>query len=94
MDEKVVFMIADLAKLKLSEEEAKVLPKQFMNIVSFIESLKEVNTESIIPFYQLIQEETPYREDIPTTKPFTNEDALRNAPKSEGGFFVVPRVVG
>lgn len=94
MDEKVVFMIADLARLKLSEEEAKVLPKQFMNIVSFIENLKEVNTESITPFYQLIQEETPYREDIPTTKSLANEDALKNAPKSEGGFFIVPRVVG
>lgn len=93
MDEKIVFTVADLAKLKLSQEEVEVLPKQFMNIVSFIENLKEVDTQDVPPFYELIQEETPYREDIPIVS-LTNEDALKNAPQNDGGFFVVPRVVG
>lgn len=93
MDEKIVFTVADLAKLKLSQEEVEILPKQFMNIVSFIENLKEVDTQDVPPFYELIQEETPYREDIPIVS-LTNEDALKNAPQNDGGFFVVPRVVG
>lgn len=93
MDEKIVFTVADLAKLKLSQEEVEILPKQFMNIVSFIENLKEVDTQDVPPFYELIQEETPYREDIPIVS-LTNEDALKNVPQNDGGFFVVPRVVG
>lgn len=93
MEQNVVFTVANLAKLKLSEEEAKIFPKQFANIVSFIENLKEVDTQDVPPFYQLIHEETPYREDTPAGS-ISNDDALRNAPLAEGGFFVVPRVVG
>ncbi|MEZ0323069.1 MAG: Asp-tRNA(Asn)/Glu-tRNA(Gln) amidotransferase subunit GatC [Hydrogenothermaceae bacterium] len=93
MDEKIVFTVANLAKLKLSEEEAEVLPKQFMDIVGFIENLKEVNTENVPPFYELMMEETPYREDI-VTKSISNEDVVKNAPQSEGGFFVVPKIIG
>ncbi|MEJ5172610.1 MAG: Asp-tRNA(Asn)/Glu-tRNA(Gln) amidotransferase subunit GatC [Hydrogenothermaceae bacterium] len=93
MDEKIVFTVANLAKLKLSKEEAEVLPKQFMDIVGFIENLREVNTDDIPPFYELIVEETPYREDV-VIQSLSNEEALKNAPQSEGGFFVVPRVVG
>lgn len=93
MEEKIVFTVAVLAKLKLSEEEVKIFPKQFSDIVSFIENLKEVNTVYVLPFYELIHEETPYREDIPQGSS-SNEDAVKNAPLSEGGFFVVPRVVG
>lgn len=93
MEEKIVFTVANLARLRLSEEEAKIFPNQFADIVSFIENLREVNTEDVPPFYELIQEETPYRDDIPKNS-LTNEEALINAPQSEGGFFVVPRVVG
>lgn len=93
MEEKAVFTVANLARLELSEEEAKVFPKQFSDIVSFIENLKEVDTKDTPPFYQLMQEETPYRDDVPSGS-ISNEDALKNAPHQEGGFFVVPRVVG
>lgn len=93
MEEKVVFTVANLARLRLSEEESTVFPKQFANIVSFIESLKEVDTQNVPPFYELIQEESHYRDDTPIGS-ITNDEALRNAPQAEGGFFVVPRVVG
>lgn len=93
MEEKIVFTVANLARLKLSEEEANIFPKQFASIVSFIENLREVDTQDVPPFYELIQEETPYRDDTPAGS-ISNDDALRNAPQAEGGFFVVPRVVG
>lgn len=93
MEEKVVFEVANLARLKLSQEEASIFPKQFSDIVNFIENLKEVDTENVEPFYQLIIEETPYRDDVPSDS-ISNQEAIKNAPNSEGGFFVVPRVVG
>lgn len=93
MEEKVVFTVANLARLKLSEEETRLLPKQFMDIVGFIENLREVDTQQVPPFYELIIEETPYRDDLPVAS-LDNQEALMNAPMSEGGFFLVPRVVG
>jgi len=34
-----------------------------------------------------------FREDIPVSNPEIIEDILKHAPKSEGGFFVVPKII-
>jgi aspartyl-tRNA(Asn)/glutamyl-tRNA(Gln) amidotransferase subunit C len=93
IDRETVLKVAQLSKLKLKEEEVDLFSKQFNDIISFVEVLKEVNTEGITPFYELNLEESSYREDTPSQS-LTNEDALSNSPQNEGGFFIVPRVVG
>lgn len=93
IDREEVLKVAQLSKLKLNEEEIEIFSKQFNDIISFIETLKEVDTEGVLPFYELNIEESQHREDIPTGS-LTNEEALLNGPEKEGGFFIVPRVVG
>jgi len=88
-----VIAIAKLAKLSLKQEEIELFSKQFADIVSFIEKLNEVDTGDIKPFYELTTTESFMREDIPHIS-LSNEEALKNAPDKEGGFFKVPRIVG
>ncbi|MBK3333247.1 Asp-tRNA(Asn)/Glu-tRNA(Gln) amidotransferase subunit GatC [Persephonella atlantica] len=92
IDRETVLKVAQLSKLKLKEEEVKLFSKQLSDILGFIEKLEELDTENILPFYELINQETPMRDDQ-VEKGLTNEEALSNAPQSEKGFFVVPRVV-
>ncbi|WP_457625378.1 Asp-tRNA(Asn)/Glu-tRNA(Gln) amidotransferase subunit GatC [Persephonella sp.] len=92
IDRQTVIKVAELSKLKLTEEEIEIFSKQLSEILGFIEKLEELDTENILPFYELNQQETPMRDDIPK-EGLTNEEALSNAPQSENGFFVVPRVV-
>ena len=87
-----VIKVAQLAKLKLSEEEVELFSKQLPQIVKFVEKLSELNTEDVKPFYELIERTTPMREDLPENG-LSQEEAIKNAPESENGFFVVPRVV-
>ncbi|NPA52296.1 MAG: Asp-tRNA(Asn)/Glu-tRNA(Gln) amidotransferase subunit GatC [Aquificae bacterium] len=87
-----VIKVAQLAKLRLKEEEIELFSKQLPQIVSFVEKLSELDTEDVKPFYEVIEKTTPLREDIPQ-KGLTQEQALSNAPEAENGFFVVPRVV-
>ena len=87
-----VIKVAQLAKLKLKEEEIELFSKQLPQIVNFVEKLNELDTENVKPFYELIDKTTPMREDIPENG-FSQEEALSNAPEAEDGFFVVPRVV-
>lgn len=92
INKETVVKVAQLSKLKLTEEEVQLFSKQLGDILSFIERLEELDTENILPFYEINQQEAPMRDDIPE-KGLSNEEALSNAPQSEKGFFVVPRVV-
>lgn len=92
IDRDTVIKVAQLSKLQLKEEEIELFSKQLSQILEFIEKLEELDTENILPFYELNQQEAPMRDDIPE-KGLSNEEALSNAPQAENGFFVVPRVV-
>jgi aspartyl-tRNA(Asn)/glutamyl-tRNA(Gln) amidotransferase subunit C len=85
--------VAKLSNLKLKEEEIELFSNQFKDILSFIDKLNEVYVKDTLPFYEFQIEEKSEREDVPIGS-ITNEEALKNAPQAEGGFFVVPRVVG
>ncbi len=93
IDKKTVLNVAKLSKLELTEEEVEVFSKQLGDILKFIEKLNELDTENIEPFYELINQNTPLREDTPKES-LSQEEALKNALQKEDGFFVVPRVVG
>ncbi len=93
VDKETVKNVANLAKLKLKEEEIEIFSKQFNDILNFIDKLNELNVENVEPFYEIEIQERVDREDIPKES-LMNEEALKNAPESEGSFFIVPRVVG
>ena len=92
IDKDTVLKIAQLSKLQLSEEEIQLFSKQLPQIIQFIEKLEELETENILPFYELINTPAPLRKDE-VKAGLSQEDALKNAPQAEDGFFVVPRVV-
>ena len=93
IDKETVLHVAKLSKLQLTDEEVEMFSKQLGDILNFIEKLNELNTDNVKPFYELINQETPLRDDK-SRKSLPREEALKNAPQQEDGFFVVPRVVG
>lgn len=47
LKEDVVEKIAQLARLKLTEEEKETIGKQLISILEFVNQLNEVNTEGV-----------------------------------------------
>ena len=88
-----VLKVANLSKLELKKEEIEIFSQQLPKIVEFVERLEGLDTKGVLPFYELQEVDAPMRDDV-VQKGLTNEEATKNAPVSEGGFFVVPRVVG
>ncbi len=88
-----VLKVATLSKLELKEEEIEIFSQQLPKIVEFVEKLEELDTKDVPPFYELQSIEAPMRDDV-SQKGLSNEEAVKNAPQTEGGFFIVPRVVG
>ena len=84
--------IADLAKLRLSEEEKETFRGHLEQMLVYVEKLNELNTEGVEPTYFVENLTDVMREDR-TGESLTREEALKNAPAQGGGFFRVPKVI-
>jgi aspartyl-tRNA(Asn)/glutamyl-tRNA(Gln) amidotransferase subunit C len=90
---KDVEKIAELAKLKFSDEELESFTPQMNEILSYMEKLNELITENIEPLSHPIDQTNVFRED--KLKPsISTEDALLNAPSKDDQHFKVPKVIG
>ena len=95
LTDKEVRYIADLANLRLTDEEVGRMSHDLGQILTHIEQLDELDTTNVEPMAQLLFSEdeiATLREDVPHTS-LSNEDALSNAASSGGGYFKVPRVI-
>ena len=84
--------IADLARLYLDEAETERMTRDMNDILDYMEKLNRVDTENVSPLSWLEGKQTPMQSD--EIKKFDNtESALKNSPRSEGRFFIVPKVI-
>lgn len=88
----VVKYVAELARIKITEEEIEFLKEQLGRILEYINSLKEVNTDEVEPTRGVFFQENRLREDIPCKKDIFKE-ILKNAPQKEGNYFKIPKVI-
>lgn len=92
IDTKTVQKVANLARLKITDETAEKLAPQLSNIIGFVEQLAEVNTDNIEPLASPVDIDLRLREDE-ITDGGVQKEVLANAPEELEGFFVVPKVV-
>ena len=91
IDTAEVLRIARLARLRIGEEEAAALAQDLDRIVGYIDLLREVDlpddAESLTYF-----DTDVHREDRPA-ECLPREEALRNAPETDGERFIVPPII-
>jgi aspartyl-tRNA(Asn)/glutamyl-tRNA(Gln) amidotransferase subunit C len=91
-----VLKIADLAKLYFNEEELEAFVLQFQHILDYVEKLKEVNVDDVLPTSHVSLaadfEKHLFREDaVGVSLPV--KDSLTNAPDPGADHFRVPKVL-
>ena len=84
--------ISWLASIKISDEEKEKFVDQFNSILDYFHQLDEVDTEGIEPTYRVVDLANVFRDDV-ACKSLNQEEALKNAPKTENGYFKSPRIV-
>ncbi len=92
IDKKAVMKVANLARLKISDEEIDRYGPQLSNIINFVEQLSKVDTDNVTPLASPVDIALRLREDK-VTDGDVQKDVLANAPEELEGFFVVPKVV-
>ncbi|HZQ23073.1 MAG TPA: Asp-tRNA(Asn)/Glu-tRNA(Gln) amidotransferase subunit GatC [Terriglobales bacterium] len=105
---KDVNYVAELANLELTAEERVRMERDLNSILDYIDRLSELDTEDVAPMAQVSDrygvdaatqrgERFAYasREDIQNElrKSLPQDEALANAPESDGTYFEVPKVI-
>lgn len=92
IDQKDIEYIAYLSRIELSVNEKETFIHQLSDILSYIETLNRLNTETVKPLPCAINTTNVFREDM--IEPSTPlKDTLLNAPASQSVFFKVPKVI-
>jgi aspartyl-tRNA(Asn)/glutamyl-tRNA(Gln) amidotransferase subunit C len=92
VDEDTVRRIARLARIKVTDAEAKALEGELSGILDWVKQLDEVDTAGVEPMTAVVSTALKMREDRVTDGGIA-DDIVANAPAREDHFFVVPKVV-
>ena len=93
IDLKTVEKLAKLSSLEFNEEEKQTLVGEFDKILGFVSQLQEVNTDNVEPMTSVVKDaSTPQRQDVQKQE-ISRDELQANAPATEMGFFVVPKIM-
>jgi len=85
--------VALLARLKFDEAELEKITKHMVQIVQYVDKLSELNTEEVEPMAHALDIHNALAED--ELRPsLLRDEVLKNAPKHDGEYFLVPAVLG
>jgi aspartyl-tRNA(Asn)/glutamyl-tRNA(Gln) amidotransferase subunit C len=87
-----VAYVARLARINLTDDEAKIFQQQLDNVLNYVEKLRQLDVTGVDAAVHALPIANIFREDVPRDW-FTAEQALSNAPRQANGLFIVPKVV-
>lgn len=88
-DELIAYLEA-LGKIKIDENQTGQIRQELQKILSYIETLNELDTDGVEPLSHVIGGENVFRED--TVAPSADRDLLlSNAALKKDGCFMAPR---
>ncbi len=87
-----VLHIAELARLRLTDEETDLFVEQLSAILDYAQQLNDLDTDAIPPTAQVLSLRNVMREDEPQPC-LTPEQALANAPARQDNYFQVRAIL-
>lgn len=92
IDLSTISSVAHLARLSLSENEAQKTTDNIVNILELINKMQAVDTHGVEPMTHPLYAVQRLRPDV-VTEANQREHLQKNAPATEDGLFLVPRVI-
>ena len=92
LDKQAVAKIARLARIEVGEADKEHFANEISGILKWMEQLNEVNTDGVPQMTSVSAVKLPLRKDV-VTDGNQQEAVVKNAPQSDYGCFVVPKVM-
>lgn len=93
VDDKLITKLSKLSSLEIDESKKENLKAELADIINFVENLKEIDVSNIEATFSTIEGGSPLREDVAKQDVELSNHILEHAPKSENGYFVVPKII-
>lgn len=84
--------LANLARLRFNPEEKELIKKDLQRMIEFVDQLKELDVEGVEPLMHMSDNLDRLRNDE-VKGSVSREEALQNAPATDGVYFKVPKVI-
>jgi len=84
--------LSNLARLEFSSAEKAAIKADLQRMIQFVEKLGELDTTGVEPLLHMSPETNVLRDDIPQAS-ISRQEALSQAPATDGIFFEVPKVI-
>jgi aspartyl-tRNA(Asn)/glutamyl-tRNA(Gln) amidotransferase subunit C len=85
--------ISQLARLDLTPAEIEKFTTELSHVLEYVDQLQSVDTKGVELKNQIKGEREVLRDDI-VEPSLEKEESLKNAPKRDNDFFLVPKVLG
>lgn len=92
LNKEAVAKIARLARIEVTETEKETYAHALSGILQWMEQLNEVNTDGVPMLTSVSDVKLPWRKDV-VNDGNQQEAIVKNAPSSDYGCFVVPKVM-
>ncbi len=93
IDDTLLQKLEKLSHLEIEESKRASTISEISKIVDFVENLSELDLNDKDASFSTIEGGTPFREDVPSNNPKIIKTILEHAPKSNDGFFIVPKII-
>lgn len=93
VDDKLIEKLAKLSSLEIDDSKKENLKSELADIINFVDNLNEIDVSSIEATFSTIEGGTPLREDESKQDLELSNHILNHAPKSEDGYFIVPKII-
>ena len=88
----MVDKLANLAMLHFEGSEREKIREDLKKMIGFVDKLRELDTTGVEPLLHMSDAVNVLRDDQPQNM-LLPEQALENAPGSDGQYFTVPKVI-
>ena len=92
ISEQEVKKIAELSRLSLSSDELKKRTEDMNNILNYMDTLNEIDTDNVEELYNVNDMSNPLRDDT-FEQSLEKKDVLKNSPSSNDDYIEVPLTV-
>ena len=81
-----------LVKIDLGEDEKQAMLQRGADVLAFVDTLSEVDTDNVEPTARVFEEYNVLREDV-IEPSYARDELIKNAPAKQAGCFSVPKTV-
>ena len=92
ISEQEVRKIAELSRLSLSSDELKKRTEDMNNILNYMDTLNEIDTDNVEELYNVNDMSNPLRDDT-FEQSLEKKDVLKNRPSSNDDYIELPLTV-